>query len=86
MIHRPTGRKLGYGALAKAAASLPVPSADAIRLKNPSQFRYIGTGKLKPVDAGAIVVGRAQYGDGHVARTGCSSLSSHVRRFTAARW
>ncbi len=61
VIHRPTGRKLGYGALAKAAASLPVPSADAIRLKNPSQFRYIGTGKLKPVDAGAIVVGRAQY-------------------------
>jgi isoquinoline 1-oxidoreductase beta subunit len=62
VIHRPTGRRLGYGALAKAAASLPVPPADAIRLKNPSQFRYIGNGKLKLVDAGAIVTGRAQYG------------------------
>ncbi len=61
VIHRPTGRKLGYGALANAAASLPVPPADTIRLKNPSQFRYIGTGKLKPVDAGAIVIGKAQY-------------------------
>ncbi len=61
VIHRPTGRRLGYGSLAKAAASLPVPAADTIRLKNPSQFRYIGTGKLKPVDAGAIVTGRAQY-------------------------
>ena len=35
---------------------------DKIRLKNPSQFRYIGTGKLKLVDGDAIVTGKAQYG------------------------
>ncbi len=62
VIHRPTGRKLGYGSLAKAASALPVPAQSAIRLKNPSQFRYIGTGKLKGVDAQDIVTGKAQYG------------------------
>src|SRR6185295_1699774 len=41
VIHGPTGRKLGYGALAKAAASMPLPTAEQIRLKDPSQFRYI---------------------------------------------
>ena len=57
-----TGRRLGYGALAKEAARLPVPSDDAIRLKDPAQFRYIGTGKLKLLDAHDIVTGKAQYG------------------------
>src|SRR6185295_14844425 len=62
VIHTPTGRRLGYGALAKAAASMPLPAADAIKLKDPSQFRYIGTGKLKLLDAPDIVTGKAQYG------------------------
>ena len=46
VIHAPSGRRLGYGALAKAAASMPVPAVDAIRLKEPSQFRYTGSDKL----------------------------------------
>ena len=62
VVHRPTGRKLGYGALAKAAAKMPVPARDAIRLKDPSQFRYIGKGELKIVDGPDIVTGKAQYG------------------------
>jgi isoquinoline 1-oxidoreductase subunit beta len=62
VIHRSSGRRLGYGSLAKAASALPVPAQDAIRLKNPSQFRYIGTGKLKLVDAQDIVTGKAKYG------------------------
>jgi isoquinoline 1-oxidoreductase beta subunit len=62
VVHSPTGKKLGYGALAKAAAAMPVPGRDEIRLKDPSQFRYIGTGKLKLVDAPDIVTGKAQYG------------------------
>jgi isoquinoline 1-oxidoreductase beta subunit len=61
VIHTKSGRRLGYGALAKAAAGMPVPAADAIKLKDPSQFRYIGTGKLKLVDAPDIVTGKAQY-------------------------
>ena len=61
VIHTKTGRRLGYGALAKAAAALPVPAAESIKLKEPSQFRYIGTGKLKLVDAPDIVTGNSQY-------------------------
>jgi len=62
VVHTPTGRRLGYGALAKAAAGMPLPASDSIRLKDPSQFRYIGSDKLKLVDAQDIVVGKAQYG------------------------
>jgi isoquinoline 1-oxidoreductase beta subunit len=62
VVHRPSGRKLGYGALAKAAAKLPVPARDAIRLKDPAQFRYIGKGELKIVDGPDIVSGKAMYG------------------------
>src|SRR5271155_3465008 len=62
VVHGPSGRRLGYGALAKEAARLPVPPDDAIRLKEPAQFRYIGTGKLKLLDAHDIVTGKAQYG------------------------
>jgi isoquinoline 1-oxidoreductase beta subunit len=62
VVHRPTGRKLGYGALAKAAAKMPVPARDAIRLKDPAQFRYVGKGELKIADGPDIVTGRAKYG------------------------
>jgi isoquinoline 1-oxidoreductase beta subunit len=62
VVHAKSGRRLGYGALANDAASMPIPAADTLRLKDPSQFRYIGTGKLKLVDAKDIVTGKAQYG------------------------
>jgi isoquinoline 1-oxidoreductase beta subunit len=62
VVHTATGRRLGYGALAQAAAKMPLPAMDKIKLKDPSQFRYIGTGKLKLVDAPDIATGKAQYG------------------------
>jgi isoquinoline 1-oxidoreductase beta subunit len=62
VMHRPTGRRLGYGALAKAAAGRPVPARDTLRLKDPAKFRYIGKGRLKLVDGRDIVTGKAQYG------------------------
>jgi isoquinoline 1-oxidoreductase beta subunit len=39
VIHSATGRKLGYGALALAAAKLPVPAPQTLKLKDPKQFR-----------------------------------------------
>ena len=62
VVHTASGRKLGYGALARAAAKLPVPARDSLRLKQPAQFRYIG--KLGPhlLDGPDIAHGRAQYG------------------------
>src|SRR4029453_14038816 len=62
VVHRPTGRRLGYGALAKAAASQPVPARASLRLKDPKDFRYIGKGQLKLVDAADIASGKAKYG------------------------
>ncbi len=61
VLHAASGRTLGYGALAKAAATMPVPAADALRLKDPSQFRYIGKDSMRHVDARDIVTGKAQY-------------------------
>jgi isoquinoline 1-oxidoreductase beta subunit len=59
VIHKSSGRKLGYGELAKDAAAMPVPTT--LKLKDPSQFRYIG--KETPiVDAFDITTGRATYG------------------------
>src|SRR2546425_5620119 len=62
VIHRPSGRRVGYGALAKDAAKLPVPPRETLRLKDPSRFRYIGKGQLKLVDGPNIASGKAQYG------------------------
>jgi len=62
VVHRPTGRRVGYGSLAKAAAGQPVPARDTLRLKDPSKFRYIGKGNIKLVDGRDIVTGKAQYG------------------------
>jgi isoquinoline 1-oxidoreductase beta subunit len=53
---------LGYGALAKAASHLPVPARQTLRLKAPTQFRYIGKGDVKIVDGPDIVAGRGMYG------------------------
>jgi isoquinoline 1-oxidoreductase subunit beta len=62
VIHESSGRRLGFGALARAAAALPVPAGQMLKLKEPAQFRYIGTGQLKLVDGIDIAAGRAQYG------------------------
>ena len=37
VVHAPTGRKLGYGALVDAAAKLPVP--EKVALKEPAEFK-----------------------------------------------
>ncbi|QPK63354.1 xanthine dehydrogenase family protein molybdopterin-binding subunit [Methylomonas sp. LL1] len=62
VLHPATGRTLGYGELARAAAKLPVPERQSLRLKKEADFRYIGKGWLKIIDGLDIVTGRAQYG------------------------
>ena len=58
VTHVPTGRKLTYGALADKAAKLPVP--DQVALKDPKEFRLIGT-PAKRLDTPAKVNGTAPY-------------------------
>jgi isoquinoline 1-oxidoreductase beta subunit len=62
VAHKASGRKFGFGELAGAAAKLPVPPRNALRLKKPEQFRYIGKGKLGIVDGFDMTTGRARYG------------------------
>lgn len=54
-------KRLGYGALAEAAAKLPVPAAASVKLKDPKDFTLIGT-RAKRVDSPIKVDGRALYG------------------------
>jgi len=62
VVHARTGRRLGFGELAAQAAALPVPAGDALRLKTPQQFRYIGKGRVRAVDLEDIANGHAVYG------------------------
>lgn len=62
VVHSPSGRELGYGALAAAAGALAVPARDSLRLKQPSEFRYIGKEATRAIDGRDIVNGRAVYG------------------------
>jgi CO/xanthine dehydrogenase Mo-binding subunit len=55
----PDGRKLGYGALAEAAAKLPLPK-DA-PLKKPGEYRLLGR-RTPRFDGPAIVTGKAVFG------------------------
>ncbi len=60
VVHKASGRRLGFGALALEAAKLDVPSA--LQLKDPSKFRYIGKNDPTLTDGPAIVTGKSQYG------------------------
>jgi len=62
VVHKPSGRKLGYGELAAAASALPTPPADQIKLKDAALFRYLGKGNVQIVDLFDITTGRAVYG------------------------
>jgi isoquinoline 1-oxidoreductase beta subunit len=62
VVHEPTKRTLGYGALAGAAAALPVPARETLTLKDPAAFRYIGSDKVALVDNRDITTGSAIYG------------------------
>jgi isoquinoline 1-oxidoreductase subunit beta len=57
--HPPTGRRVNYGALADAAAKLPVP--DHVALKDPKNFTLIGT-PAKRLDTPDKVNGKAVFG------------------------
>ena len=62
VVHQPSGRSLGYGQLAEAAAALEVPPRESLRLKPAGQFRYIGKDSTRAIDGADIVGGRAVYG------------------------
>ena len=59
VVHEATGRRIGYAELVDAAAKLPVP--ENVTLKEPAQFRLIGTPQ-KRLDSPGKVDGSAKFG------------------------
>lgn len=62
VVHKASGRKLGYGELAAAAAKLPVPKVEELQLKPRSEWRYIGKESNSLFDLPEIVTGKAIFG------------------------
>jgi isoquinoline 1-oxidoreductase subunit beta len=61
VIHKASGKKLGYGELAAAAAKLEVPKKEDVKLKPRSDWRYIGKG-TSSYDLKEMCTGKATYG------------------------
>lgn len=60
--HAGSDRTMGYGELAAAAAALPVPDREGLRLKDPATFRYVGEAEIGLVDNDDITRGTTTYG------------------------
>jgi isoquinoline 1-oxidoreductase beta subunit len=61
VVHKASGKKLGYGELAAAAAKLPVPKKEELQLKKRSEWEYIGK-PASSYDLKDMVSGKATYG------------------------
>ena len=62
VLHRPSGRKLGFGELAESAAKQPVPGREELKLNPRSAWRYVGKDNHHLYDLPDMVNGKAQYG------------------------
>ena len=62
VVHKASGRKLGYGDLATTAMAEPVPPLEQLRLKEAAAFRYMGKGNVPMYDLHDITTGKAVYG------------------------
>jgi isoquinoline 1-oxidoreductase beta subunit len=61
VMHKASGKKLGYGELAAAAARLDVPKKEDVKLKPRSEWRYIGK-ETASYDLKDMCTGKAGYG------------------------
>jgi isoquinoline 1-oxidoreductase beta subunit len=61
VVHKASGKKLGYGELASAAAKISVPKKEDLKLKPKSDWRYIGK-ETSGYDLKEMVTGKAGYG------------------------
>src|SRR6266481_4027342 len=61
VVHKASGKKLGYGELADAASKLEVPKKEDLKLKPRSEWRYIGKDAAS-YDLKDMCTGKAGYG------------------------
>ena len=60
VVHQPSGRSLGYGELAAAAAVVAAPTPEQLRYKDKKDFKYIGK-PMTIVDLPDIVSGQTTF-------------------------
>jgi CO/xanthine dehydrogenase Mo-binding subunit len=61
VIHKASNRSLGYGELAAKAATMPLPDFKALRLKDPKDYKIIGTTTIG-AETKEIVTGKPIFG------------------------
>jgi len=61
VTHTPSGRKLSYGALAKAASTQPVPEPNKVQLKARADYKLLGK-RYTGVDNLQVVTGQPLFG------------------------
>jgi isoquinoline 1-oxidoreductase beta subunit len=61
VVHKASGKKLGYGELAEPASKLEVPKKEDLKLKPRSEWRYIGKDAVS-YDLKDLCTGRSIYG------------------------
>jgi isoquinoline 1-oxidoreductase beta subunit len=61
VVHQPSGRKLGYGALVPAASRLPVPKPEELQFNPRTAWRLVGK-ETSAYDQSNILTGKAQFG------------------------
>ncbi|WP_367871448.1 molybdopterin cofactor-binding domain-containing protein [Luteolibacter sp. Populi] len=61
VVHKTSGKRLSYGALASAAAKLPVPDEKTVTLKKVEDFKLLGK-RIGGVDNPKIVTGQPLFG------------------------
>jgi isoquinoline 1-oxidoreductase subunit beta len=61
VVHKASGKKLGYGELAAAAAKLEVPKKEELQLKPRNEWKYIGKDAVS-YDLKDLCTGKGSYG------------------------
>ena len=61
VLHDKTSRRISYADLVVSASKLPVPDPKSVVLKNPSEYKILGT-RIGGVDNAAIVSGKPLFG------------------------
>ena len=61
VVHRESGRRLGYGELASAASKLSVPKKEELQFKKKDAWRYVGKG-MDSIDLTDLCTGKATFG------------------------
>ncbi len=78
--HEASGKKAGYGEFAAAAAQLEVP--EEVEMKDPSEFKIIGTSR-KNVDGPKIVTGKPLFGLDYYEDGMVTAMTIHPPAFGA---